>query len=106
MAKQKVKRRTKSEIMEILRRMKASDLAIAAFARQEGLPVSTLGLWRRKYPSDASGPKLTRAGSIPGVALSGAIEVVHPNGCQVSIPGNLPPQSLEAALKAVLSCSA
>ena len=41
MAKQG-KRRAKSEIIEILRRLKASDLTIAAFARQEGLSISTL----------------------------------------------------------------
>ena len=104
MAKQG-KRRAKSEIIEILRRLKASDLTIAAFARQEGLSISTLGLWRRRYSGETSEPQLTRAGSISSMTLGSAIEVSLPSSCQVRIPGNLPPESLEAALRAVLSCS-
>ena len=106
MAKQQGKRRAKSEVIEILRRLKASDLTIAAFAREEGLSISTLGLWRKRYRGEVSVAQLTRAGTISGAALSSVIEVLHPSSCRVRIPGNLPPESLEAALRAVLSCSA
>ncbi len=106
MAKRQSKRRTKQEIIEILRRLKASDLTISAFARQEGLSVSTLGFWRKKYRTVVSTPHLARAGSILDVVASSAIEVTHPSECRVRIPANLPPAHLEAALRAVLSCSA
>lgn len=98
------RRRSKSEIIEVLRRLKASDQPIKAFAREEDLALSTLALWRRKYQEEEMASRLTRAGAIDIVGSS-TIEVIHPSEWRVRIPASLPAERLEVALRTILSCS-
>ncbi|RMH26193.1 MAG: hypothetical protein D6692_09795 [Planctomycetota bacterium] len=104
--------RSPAEIEGILDRFEDSDLSVAAFCREEGLPTSSVRLWLRKR-AEASALSdttalLRRVTVTPGPADDcgrPGLELVFPSGVRLRIQGVVDPDQLELVIGTVLSCS-
>lgn len=97
------RRRTPTEIRELLARLEVSGLTQRAFAESESVPLSTLTWWRRRYGS-AEGQEEGRlvpvhlAGDQAPVRdgwQRGAFEVALRSGHVIKVPADFSPTSLE-----------
>ena len=78
--------RTEAEIRRLVRAYRASGLSQREFAEQEGIAVSTLSYWNRKFPLEKSSAKLRRVDWVtPGPAGVAPSELNH----EVRFPGDV-----------------
>jgi len=102
------KRRSPEEIRDILDRWGRSGQSKSAFARAEGIPLSTLAKWfsspRPNKTRPSSHRRIRKLGSV--APSTRGVEIVLPQGHRVVVPVATSASELEAVLRAVLNCSA
>lgn len=102
------KHRSPAEVNSILARWKRSSKSMSAFARSEGIPLSTLSKWssnsKSKIKSDDKAPRRIRK-LTPNTPSTDTVEIVLPQGHRVRVPLTAGTTGFESVLKAVLQCS-
>ncbi len=102
------KRRSLEEIRSILERWERSGQPKSAFARAEGIPLSTLAQWfSRHRPTKARRSSHGRLRKIASVSpATTGLEIVLPQGHRVIVPAATSAAELEVVLRTLLTCSA
>jgi transposase-like protein len=100
-------RRTPEQIAALVRDFRASGRSRVAFAREHGIPASTLDLWLRKHRTKSRTHSLTEfvALELPAAPVSPACyEVVFPSGVRLMIPAGFDASELTTVIAAVADC--
>ena len=102
------KRRSLEEIRSILDHWQRSGQSKTAFARAEGIPLSTLAQWFfRHRPTKARRSSHGRIQKLASVSpATTGLEIVLPQGHRVLVPAAASAAELEVVLRTVLTCSA
>ena len=107
MTRLRKKRRSPEEIRSILDRLERSGQSKSAFARAEGIPLSTLAKWSarsgRKTGRRSVRSRIRRLASL--APASSGLEIVLPQGHRVIVPAATSEAEFEVVLRAVLTCS-
>ena len=102
------RRRSSEEIRRILERLEHSGQSQSAFARAEGIPLSTLAQWlarsRAKNARPSPHGRIRKLASV--TPSTTGVEIVLPQGHRVIVPAATSAAELEMVLKTVLTCSA
>lgn len=100
-------RRTPEQIAAIVSDFRASGRSRVAFARERGIPASTLDLWLRNHRTGSRGQSLTEFVEldVPTTPVSPACyEVVFPSGVRLMIPAGFDASELAIVIAAVVDC--
>ena len=102
------KRRSPEEIRDILQRCEHGGQSKSAFARAEGIPLSTLAKWFSSHHAKKTRPssheRILKLGSV--APSTTGVEIILPQGHRVVVPAGTSAVELEFVLRAVVSCSA
>ena len=98
-------RRSPQQIRGILRRFSQSGLSRVEFADSEGIPVSTLDAWRRKFPLPTTQWMEIPASVLPS-AQPATLVLEGPTGLRLSFPSHLRPDEIREWINLLGSCSA
>lgn len=85
---------------------RSSGLTQAAYCRQHGLSLASLGYWRRTLGKAAAAPASALVPIVVGEAVTPdeAIEVQLPNGLRARLPTGMAPSHWAPVIRALRTC--
>ena len=99
---------------EILERQGSSGLSVRKFCASEGISEPSFYAWRKKFRQRVKDGE-RRADEpdqshlfVPLTLLNatGTLEIIHPTGCRIQVPGNVDPEALRTVIEVLDAGSA